>query len=73
MISLTKKDKEGSSFLLNHQLIERIIPLKDTVILLENGKRIFVKEQPAEIVEKIIDFESEVAFRTQKKRNVAEL
>ena len=73
MISLTRKDKENSSFLLNHHFIERIIPLKDTTLLLKNEKRIIVSEQPEQIVEKIIEFESEVAFRAQKKKDVTEL
>lgn len=68
MIYLTKKDKEASKFLLNHKKIERIIPLKDTIILLESGKRIIVGEEPSEIVEKIVEFESKVAFRTEKRK-----
>lgn len=73
VIFLTKKDKDGTSFLLNHHMIERIIPLKDTIILLENGKKIIVNEGPDEIVEKIMEFEAEVAFRAQKKKDVTEL
>ena len=47
--------------------------MKDTIILLENGKNIIVSERPDEIVEKIVEFESEIAFRAQKKKDVAEL
>lgn len=73
MIYLTKKDKESSQFILNHKMIERIIPMKDTIILLESGKKIIVKEEPNEIIEKIIVFESEVSFRVQNKKDVEEL
>lgn len=73
MIFLTKKDKDGTSFYLNHHMIERIIPMKDTIILLENGKKIIVNERPDDIVEKIMDFESEIAFQSQKKKDVTEL
>lgn len=73
MIYLTKKDKDKSQFLINHKMIERIIPLMDTIVLLENGKKIIVNEGPKEIVEKIIDFESEILMRVENKKEVKEL
>ena len=68
MILVTKKNKEKTKFLLNHTKIERIHPSYDTIIELENGKKIIVDETPEEIANRIIDFYSEVLFRSENKR-----
>lgn len=70
MIKLTKKDKEGSTFWINHKKIERIFPLKDTVVLIDNGEKIIVNEKPEEIVSLVINFESEVVLQMQNKKEV---
>lgn len=73
LIYLTKKDKDKTQFVLNHKMIERIIPLMDTIILMEDGKKIIVDEGPDQIIEKIIDFESEILLRIENKKEVKEL
>lgn len=46
----------GSYLMLNHKHIEIIESMPDTLITLTNDKKYIVKETPAEIREKIIDF-----------------
>jgi flagellar protein FlbD len=73
MILLSKKNKEKSTFILNHKRIERVIPLKDTILLLIDGKKIIVNESPDEIIKKIIDFESEISYMAINKKEVQKL
>lgn len=73
MILLTRKDKEQSPFYLNHHLIESILPKKDTIVALKDGKQIMVQEEPSTIILRIIDFESNISLQTLKKKEEAEL
>lgn len=68
MIYLTKKDKDKTRFVLNNRLIERIEITNDTIILLENGKKLIVDESPDEIIEKIIKFESKILPKIEDGR-----
>lgn len=51
MVILTKLD--GTSFMLNDDLIETVNATPDTVIVLENGHSYIVRESMAELQEKI--------------------
>jgi len=44
---------QGRAILLNADLIEEIESVPDTVIVLANGRRIFVTDAPVDIVERI--------------------
>lgn len=54
MIALTRFN--GSSFVLNMDLIETIEATPDTVITLVTGRKYVVRESVDEIVKKILDF-----------------
>ncbi|MDI3542776.1 MAG: flagellar protein FlbD [Candidatus Atribacteria bacterium] len=54
MIALTRFN--GSSFVLNTDLIETIEATPDTVITLVTGRKYVVRESVDEIVKKILDF-----------------
>lgn len=54
MIKLTRLN--GSELYLNQDLIKSIEEKPDTTIELINGDRILVREQPAEIIDRIIAF-----------------
>ncbi|HOQ50746.1 MAG TPA: flagellar FlbD family protein [Candidatus Atribacteria bacterium] len=54
MIGLTRFN--GSSFVLNMDLIETIEATPDTVITLVTGRKYVVKESVDEIINKILDF-----------------
>ena len=70
MIQLTKKNKDMTPFYLNHKKIEKIEGLKDTILIMEDGKKILVSENPEEIVERIIEFESKIIYKSQIKKDV---
>ncbi len=54
MIALTRLN--GTEILLNENFIEIAEQTPDTIVTLQNGHRIVVKETVSEIMEKIIDF-----------------
>ena len=54
MIEIT--DMGGSVLYINSDLIEKIEIVPDTMLVLQNGHRYLVKEQPADIVDRIISF-----------------
>ena len=58
MIILTKLD--GSTFLLNCDLIEEIFANPDTTIRLVNDKIVIVKDTIEEIVQKTIDYRKQI-------------
>lgn len=60
MIKVTRF--QGKEFFLNSDLIEYIESNPDTVITLTTGKKIVIKENPEEIVEKIKQFRKEINF-----------
>lgn len=73
MIYFTKKDRDQTRMLLNHRMIERIESHESTVLYLENGKKYIVDEDPEEIIEKIIAFESKIQlFAAHKKETKSE-
>jgi flagellar protein FlbD len=58
MISVTRLD--GSSMLLNSDLMEWIETTPDTMIGLVNGERLLVRESPEELLQRVIDFKRTV-------------
>lgn len=61
MIELHRLD--NTKLLINLDLIENVEGMPDTVITLVNGNRYIVKEKINEIVEKILEFKSNVQFK----------
>ncbi|MCL1936557.1 MAG: flagellar FlbD family protein [Defluviitaleaceae bacterium] len=58
MIKLTKLS--GVEFVVNSDLIEFIEVLPDTTISMTTGKKIIVKEDIEDVVNKIMEFKSDV-------------
>jgi flagellar protein FlbD len=54
MIAVTRLD--GSPILLNEDLIETIEQTPDTVLSLVNGHKLMVRDDPAQLVQRVIDF-----------------
>jgi flagellar protein FlbD len=54
MVTLTRLN--GSTIVVNAEMIEMLEATPDTVITLTNGKKLLAKEPVAEIVEKIIEY-----------------
>jgi flagellar protein FlbD len=61
MIAVTRLD--GSSLLLNDDLIESIEQTPDTVLSLVNGHRIMIRDDPAQLMQRVIDFKRVVSQR----------
>jgi flagellar protein FlbD len=57
MIELTRLHNQ--KFVLNADLIESVEETPDTVIALQSGKKIMVKEPMEEVVRKVIDFKKQ--------------
>jgi flagellar protein FlbD len=58
MISVTRLD--GGPMVINIDLIETIEPTPDTLISMSNGDKLYVRESPDEIVERVIHFKRAV-------------
>ena len=54
MILITRPN--GSKFYLNPELIQTVEATPDTVITLMNNKKLIVKDKPAEIAERFIEY-----------------
>lgn len=57
MIKLTRIN--GKEFIVNCRLIKYVEATPDTLVTLRDGEKIMVKESPADIVRRVIDFERE--------------
>ena len=57
MIAVT--DLHGKKKYINAEIIELVETTPDTQILLTNGHRIYVSEEPEEVVERIIGYRKE--------------
>lgn len=67
MIAVTRLD--GSALWLNIDLIESVEPTPDTLISLSNGDKLFVRETPAVILDRVIGFKRAIhadAFGSQR-------
>jgi flagellar protein FlbD len=60
MIFVTRID--GSPILINEDLIESIEQTPDTVLSLVNGDKLMVRDDPTELVQRIIDFKRLVSL-----------
>jgi len=60
MIKLTRFN--GTTFVLNCELIETVEETPDTVICITTGKKYVVKETIEQIVEKVIEYKNKVLF-----------
>ena len=54
MIALTRLD--GGPMVINIDLIETIEPTPDTLISMSNGDKLYVRESPAEVVDRVVRF-----------------
>ena len=54
---------KGDSLYLNPDLIESVEVMPDTTITLVDGRRTLVRETPAEIVDRVLDFRASVLVR----------
>ena len=54
MIAVTRFD--GSPILLNEDLIESIEQTPDTLLSLVNGHKLMVRDAPAELVQRVVEF-----------------
>lgn len=54
------REISGKEFYLNNELIYRLDKDYDTIITLQDQKKIRVKEEPEEVVEKIIAFKRNI-------------
>ena len=61
MIAVTRLD--GISILLNEDLIETIEQTPDTVLSLVTGDKLMVRDNPAQLVQRVIDFRRAVFGR----------
>ena len=66
MIKLTRLN--DSEILVNCELIEHIEMTTDTVVVLSNGSSFVVKENPEEILERIVHFKRRVCSGLIPKR-----
>jgi flagellar protein FlbD len=58
MIEVTRFD--GTSMLVNGDLIQTIEHTPDTVVSLVNGEKLLVRESPAEVRRRFVDYKREV-------------
>jgi flagellar protein FlbD len=58
MIAVTRLDGQG--MFLNNDLIESIEPTPDTLITMSNGDKLYVRETPAEVVDRVVSFKRRV-------------
>ena len=56
---------KGEPLVFNHDLIESIEALPDTVITLVDGRKVMVTESPAEIVERVREFRASILFKAR--------
>jgi flagellar protein FlbD len=54
VIALTRLD--GGPMVINIDLIEMIEPTPDTLISMSNGDKLYVRESPSEVVERVVRF-----------------
>lgn len=64
MIIVTKLNLQ--EFIINSDLIETIEETPDTVITMTTGKKFVVKEQPCEIIDKILTYKRNISLPVDK-------
>ena len=65
MIQVTRLNK--SEFWVNPHLIEFIEETPDSVITLNSGRKIVVKEKPKDILKKIIDYRNRLGYNKRQE------
>jgi flagellar protein FlbD len=60
MIAVTRLD--GIPILLNEDLIQTIEQTPDTVLSLTNGDKLMVRDKPAQLVQRVIEFRRVISF-----------
>ncbi|KNY28374.1 flagellar FlbD family protein [Pseudobacteroides cellulosolvens] len=60
MIKLTRLN--GSTFVLNCELIESVESTPDTVVTTTNGKKLVVAETIEQIVDKVVQYKGKILF-----------
>ena len=66
MITLTHMN--GKTFVLNAEVIETVERTPDTVITLINGKKLVVKEDVEEVINKVIEYKRRIFEILPEKR-----
>ncbi|HDM70909.1 MAG: endoflagellar protein [Thermotoga sp.] len=66
MITLTHMN--GKTFVLNAEVIETVERTPDTVITLINGKKLVVKEDVEEVINKVIEYKRRIFEILLEKR-----
>ena len=56
---------KGEPLVFNHDLIESIEALPDTVITLVDGRKVMVIESPPEIVERVREFRASILLKAR--------
>ena len=64
MIKVTRLN--GTEYFLNPDIIESIESTPDTIITLENDKKLIVKEDCTEIIKRIIEFNRRIFIEKSK-------
>jgi len=58
MISVTRLD--GQTMFLNNDLIESIEPTPDTLITMSNGEKLYVRETPDDVIDRVVAFKRRI-------------
>ena len=58
MISVTRLD--GQAMFLNNDLIESIEPTPDTLITMSNGDKLYVRETPDDVIDRVVAFKRRI-------------
>jgi flagellar protein FlbD len=59
VIAVTRLD--GAAMWLNIDLLESIEPTPDTLLTMSNGDKLYVREEPDVILQRVLDFKRAVA------------
>ena len=65
MIKVSRLKSKDREFVLNAELIEMIEETPDTVITLNNGKKLIVEEGMDEVVRRVIEYKKMIFNRNQ--------
>jgi flagellar protein FlbD len=58
----------GDPIVLNAELIETVESRPDTLITLTSGNRIMVKEEVAEVVDRVREYQRDIRMQVQEKQ-----
>jgi flagellar protein FlbD len=69
MIAVTRLD--GAPMLLNIDLIESIEPTPDTLVSMSNGDKLYVRETPDQLLDRVIQFKRAVGVGAARAPRIA--